>query len=280
MSFAATNAPYDTWAEAYRDWWGPILAPWSVRVLDWFDGSAAGDPILDGAPFHLVDVGTGTGALAVAALERWPQARVTGVDPAARMLELAAGTARQRGSGFAERLDLLVGSADRLPLPDASVDVAVSSFVIQLAPSRAAALREIARVVRPGGRFACLTWQADSLTFEPDDAFMLAVDELDLELPPLDGHSRPYPSPGAAARELRRAGFVEARAETVWLEHRYTPESYLGVLERWSEAELFEGLGPRLRLRLRSEALRRMRAVPREAFVWRRPLVSVVGRRR
>lgn len=275
MPFATTDEPYDAWAEAYRDWWGPVIAPSAVRLLDRLAASH-----LDGRPFEFVDVGTGTGALALAALERWPHARALAVDPASRMLELAAEEAGRRAPGLADRLRLEVGRADRLPLPDAAADVAVSSFVIQLVPSRTAALREIARVLRPGGLVALITWQAEELAFEPDEAFMLALDDLDIDAPPLEGDARPYTSPEAAAAEVRRAGFARVRARTEWLEHRYTPQTYLGVLEHWVESELFAGLGFARRHRLRREALRRMRRLPPDAFVWRRPLVSVVGVRR
>jgi SAM-dependent methyltransferase len=119
-------------------------------------------------------------------------------------VELAADEAER--CGVRDRPRLVVGTADRLPRPDSAVDVATSSFAIQLVPSRAAALREIARVVRPGGPFACITWQAERLPFDPDDAFMLAVDELDIDAPQVEDGGRPYASPDAAAAELRRAG--------------------------------------------------------------------------
>lgn len=275
MPFAPTDEPYDAWAESYRDWWGPVLAPSAARLLDRLAATH-----LDCRPFELVDVGSGTGALALAALERWPQALAIAVDPASRMLELAAEEADRRAPGLANRLRLEVGKADRLPLPDAAADVAVSSFVIQLVPSRTAALREIARVLRPGGLLALLTWQADELVFEPDDAFMLALDDLGIDAPPLEGDARPYTSPAAAAAEVRRAGFERVSARTEWLEHRYTPRTYLGVLEHWVESELFAGLGFARRHRLRREALRRLRRLPPDAFVWRRPLVSLVAYRR
>jgi len=275
MAFEPTDEPYDTWAEAYRDWWGPVLAPSAVRLLD-----RLADGRLDGRSFELVDVGTGTGSLAIAALERWPLARAIGVDPAARMLELAGAEARRISPELAERFRLAVGAADRLPLADASADAAVSSFVIQLVPSRTAALREIARVLRPGAPIAMLTWQADELIFEPDDAFMDAVDELAIDAPLLGGDTRPYTSPQAAATEVRRAGFERVSARTEWLEHRYTPESYLAVLEHWVETDLFANLGFARRHRLRREALRHLRRLPADAFVWRRPLVSVAGIRR
>ena len=75
---------FNEYADAYRDWWGPILEPAAVRLLDRISPPTGG-----GAAFDLLDLGTGTGALALAVLERWPGARVTGIDPSSRMLDVA-----------------------------------------------------------------------------------------------------------------------------------------------------------------------------------------------
>lgn len=265
---------YDEFAEAYRQWWGPIIAPSALRVLDDVEV-----PPGDGAGFDLLDVGTGTGVLAVAALQRWPGARVVAIDPSSRMLELAAEAARRRSPAGARRLRTITAGADPMPLADRSVDAAVSSFVIQLVPNRAAALREILRVLRPGGRFACVTWQDDDTRFEPDDAFTDALDELQIIPPPDDRDVHPYTSPHAAAAEFRRAGFREVRATPARLEHRFTPEGYLDVVEHWIDREIFAGLDAGTRVQLRTAALRRMRGLRAEAFTWRRPLVRMVGMR-
>jgi ubiquinone/menaquinone biosynthesis C-methylase UbiE len=275
MVFDDFEPPYDRYATAYRDWWGPVIAPSALRLL-----ASVGLPSGDTRQFEIVDVGTGTGTLALGALARWPEAQVTGVDPSNRMLELAAAAADQMDDDAARRLRLLQGNFDRLPLASGSMDVAVSSFVIQLIPSRAAGLREIRRILRPGGRFACVTWQAESNPFEPDDAFVEAVDELEIDLPPMDHDARPYTSPEAASSELRRDGFGNVQARVEWLEHPYTPETFLDVLEHWIESDLFEGLEPEMRDRLRQMTLEKLRPIPSDAFVWRRPLISVVGDRR
>jgi ubiquinone/menaquinone biosynthesis C-methylase UbiE len=265
---------FDEFAEAYRQWWGPLIAPAALQVLDDVEVPAG-----DGAEFDLLDVGTGTGVLAVAALERWPAARVVGIDPSSRMLDIAQDVARRRSPGSSRRLRTITAPADRIPLADRSMDVVVSSFVIQLVPSRAAALREVLRVLRPGGRFALVTWRDDDLHFEPDDAFADAMDELQIIPPPEERDVHPYTSPRAAAAEFRRAGFREVRAWPGWLEHRFTPEGYLDVLEHWMDRELFAGLDAGTRSQLRALAVRNMRDVRPQAFAWRRPLVRVIGRR-
>ena len=94
----------------------------------------------------LLDVGTGTGTLAIAALERWPAIRVTGIDPSGGMLDLARRAAGERlDPDAAARFATNVAPADRLPFDDAAFDHSVSSFVLQLVRSRQAALREVLR---------------------------------------------------------------------------------------------------------------------------------------
>lgn len=244
-----------------------------MTLLDRLDGAVPVD-----RPVRIVDVGAGTGTLSLAALERWPHARVVAVDPSARILDLAKVAAGERG--VRDRLQSEVGEAARLPLADASVDVAMTTFVLQLVPNRSAAVREAFRVLRPGGTFACLTWRANEDPFEAAASFELAADELDIDLPDRpDGVGRSYTTAASAAAELRRAGFRSMRAREQWLEHRFTPRSYLDVLEHWIEDDVFAALDEPMRQRLRAAALRRLEKLDPESLVWRRPLVSVVGRR-
>jgi SAM-dependent methyltransferase len=195
------------------------------------------------------------------------------------MLEIAAAAARRRSPALASRLQTITAAADRMPMVDAGIDAAVSSFVIQLVPNRAAALREVHRVLRPGGRFACVTWHADDPPFEPDDAFSDALDELQIVPPSDERDIHPYTSASAAAAEFRRAGFRKVRAWDVWLQHRFTPESYLDLLEHWIDRDLFASLDQETRLQLRARAMERMSDLRADAFRWRRPLVRVVGTR-
>jgi SAM-dependent methyltransferase len=268
---ASSEAPYDRWAADYRDYWAPVIAPAAVSLLDRLDGLIASDQ-----PATLVDIGTGTGTLALAALRRWRRARVIGVDPARRLLEIARRSARQqRHDG---RLETRVGDAGGLPLPDQGADAAVSSFVLQLTPSRSAAVREAFRVLRPGGVFAHLTWQRDDEPWEPEGVFDDALDALRIEPPPRSrGRDRSYPSPEAAAAELRRAGFASVSAGTEWLEHRFTPRGYLGLAEHWTEDDTFAILDEPMRARLRAEVLRRLDRLHPDELLYRRPLVSAAG---
>jgi SAM-dependent methyltransferase len=99
-----------------------------------------------------LDVATGTGEIAVPAAKAG--ASVTALDLAPELIE----TARRRAAraGVEARFD--VGDAERLPYPNASFDVVSSGFGVMFAPDQRAAAAELARVCRPGGRLALLTW--------------------------------------------------------------------------------------------------------------------------
>ncbi len=93
------------------------------------------------------DIGTGTGILATE-LARLG-VRVIGVDNSARMLDAAR--AKLAAEGLTESVELRRGEAHRLPIQDGEVDAAFAHMVLHYLPSPAEALREMARVVRPGG---------------------------------------------------------------------------------------------------------------------------------
>ena len=97
------------------------------------------------APATVLDAGCGTGRLLRAAAARWPDARLIGVDPAEGMLDVA----RQLTPDATFHRAL----AQSLPLPDASVDLVFSTISFHHWRDHAGGVREIARVLRPGGHF-------------------------------------------------------------------------------------------------------------------------------
>jgi demethylmenaquinone methyltransferase/2-methoxy-6-polyprenyl-1,4-benzoquinol methylase len=103
---------------------------------------------------RVLDVATGTADLAAEIARTIPEVTVVGVDPSARMLSV--GAAKVERAGLAHRVALTTGDAEHLPFDSASFDAAAMAFGIRNVPDRARALREIARVVRPGGRIAIL----------------------------------------------------------------------------------------------------------------------------
>jgi arsenite methyltransferase len=77
--------------------------------------------------------------------------RAIGLDMTDEMLDLARANAAQAG---VENVEFVKGYLEEIPLPDASVDVVISNCVINLAADKTRVLREAARVLVPGGRFA------------------------------------------------------------------------------------------------------------------------------
>ena len=106
----------------------------------------------DGAT--ILDLATGTADLAILIAAMVPGAKIIGVDPSSGML--AIGKKKVLAGGLADRIDLREGDAQALDLPDRSVDGVTMAFGIRNVPDRPRALREMARVTKPGARIAIL----------------------------------------------------------------------------------------------------------------------------
>jgi demethylmenaquinone methyltransferase/2-methoxy-6-polyprenyl-1,4-benzoquinol methylase len=102
----------------------------------------------------VLDLCTGTGDLAVAAISQSPGASVVGIDFAGQMLRLAQ--AKVRALVPAPAIALVQGDGTQIPLADASCDAATIGFGIRNVVEPSRALAEIARVLRPGSRLAIL----------------------------------------------------------------------------------------------------------------------------
>jgi SAM-dependent methyltransferase len=84
-----------------------------------------------------------------------PSGKSIGIDMTPEMIELARRNAAKAAGGAPfSNVEFHQATIDRLPLPDGSVDCVISNCVINLAPDKSAVFREIARVLRPGGRLA------------------------------------------------------------------------------------------------------------------------------
>ncbi len=110
---------------------------------------------LELAPGHRVlDLATGTADVALEVLRQQPDATVVGLDPSTQMLD--HGRAKIHRAQLDGAITLQRGIAERLPFDDQTFDSLAMAFGIRNVPDRPAALREMARVVKPGGRIAIL----------------------------------------------------------------------------------------------------------------------------
>lgn len=145
-------------AEVYDDFFVPALFGQFAGPICELGGIATGDTVLD--------VACGTGATTRAAAERaGPGGRVTGLDMNPGMLDVA----RRRSP----EIDWREGRAEALPFDDGAFDTVLCQFALMFFRDRALALREMARVVRTGGRIAVSVW--DHPGNSPGYAAMIAL---------------------------------------------------------------------------------------------------------
>lgn len=136
---------------AGRDWSLPFYDP-IVKLLG---GDKARRVLIDQAALQaghrVLDIGCGTGSLAVAIKQQHPDVAIVGIDPDAKAL----GRARRKATRAGVTIQFDQGFGDELPYPEASFDRVISSFMFHHLPAeeRVKTLRAIRRVLKPAGRF-------------------------------------------------------------------------------------------------------------------------------
>lgn len=128
------------------------------RLAEWLSFGQNGrwraalvDAVAAGAPTRILDVATGTAGVALALRSR-TGARVVGVDLDEQMARRGRANVARHGGG----IPIALARGEQLPLPDASVDAVSFCYLLRYVDDPAAALVELARVVRPGGVVASL----------------------------------------------------------------------------------------------------------------------------
>ncbi|MEV4613417.1 class I SAM-dependent methyltransferase [Kitasatospora sp. NPDC049258] len=241
---------------------------WARRSATYHDGFGAmtaglHEALLDaaavGAGIRLLEVGCGTGRLAARALARG--ARVVATDADRRM----AGAAAAALPGALVRTARLPG----LPFAGAEFDAAIGAFVINHVPDPPAAVADLGRVLRPGGRLVLSCWDTAERN-RAQGVFFDAVAEAGAARPPGVPAGSPfarYAGPEALAGLLRAAGLAEVRVERAGWTHRVDADRW------WQDvldgtvltAALIEGRPPQEVERIRA-AYGRLAARYRDGF--------------
>lgn len=176
-----------------------LFAPWSLGLID---------RVRPQPGERVLDLACGTGAVARETVKRIsPGGSVVGVDISPDMLRVANEIVGTR-DGVVQWQQ---ASADSLPLPDASVDVAICQQGLQFFPDKPAALRELRRVLKPGGRVALSVWR----TIEHHPVAQAMSTAASGKFGAMIRVSFALGEDGALQRMLEDAGFQSVRVESV-----------------------------------------------------------------
>lgn len=269
---------FDRTADGYLRWWAPMLAPASVRMIDRLDRVDPGLP--GGSARDVLDMGCGTGNGLFEAARRWPGTRLTALDASVGMLAVARREGARLDDSIARRIRYVEGGAEELPAPDSSFDVAMSGFVLQQVPDRMPVLRELRRVLKPGGIVAITGWLSEPQPFSAEAAVEDGLADAGVVRPiRLDVRSGPYRSARAAAEEMRAAGFRRVAARSDRLEYPWRVDDYIAYRTTTRDLPLFETLDAPTRRRAVEAIRKRLGALAPEQLVHRAPIVTIVARR-
>ena len=168
-----------------------------------------------GVPEAAVDVGCGTGNLALAVAGRWQECAVLGVDPSPAYVRAAAD--RSAGAG---RVGFVRGTADRLPLRDEAVDAALALLVLNFVPDPVLAVAEMVRVTRPGGVLGAAVWDYGG-GMQPLRLFWDAASRLDPTARGQDEGSMPLAGRGQLATAWRAQRLAAVADGALEVRRRY-----------------------------------------------------------
>ena len=185
-------------------------------------------------PRRILDVATGTGDLALAMARRMRGVQVLGVDLSENML--AEARRKATACGLDERVVLSLGDAERLEVADASVDVVTVAFGVRNFGDLGAGLREIVRVLKPGGKVVILEFSTPrnplfrrvyglySHRLLPAIGGMISKDRKAYEYLPASVDE--FPAPECFMAMMREAGFKDcrARSQSLGIAQIYTGE--------------------------------------------------------
>jgi ubiquinone/menaquinone biosynthesis C-methylase UbiE len=249
----------DPWSEASRarvsDRWAEAAAGWKQAPTDVLIAAAAIEP-----ESLVLDLACGSGDPALDIVQQFASVRVIGVDRSSAGLVLARQNAERARVG--SRIAFMQGDVQALPVASECVDRITCRFGVMFFQDAERAMREMRRVLKPGGRVALLVWGVFQQPFF--EATIGAVLQLvpGAELPEAARLMSRFAAPGSLAAELRKAGFCSIRETEMTL-----PRIWTGSAEQLWEYQqevstpcrpLFEKIPAALRPRIDSQVAARL----------------------
>ena len=202
---------FDRAASRYDDH-AALINEVGKRLLERLDG-------LNFAPTRILDLGCATGHQCLALRERFPHARIIGLDPSGPMLAQAR---RKRGR-WRRRFELVAGALPQLPLAADSIDLVYANLSLHHCQQIDAALAGTRRVLRPGGLLLVSVPGMDTLK-----ELRLAWHRVDPEALRV----MPFTDAQRLGTALTQAGFAEPVIDTDWLQSRFPrPGALLEMLK-------------------------------------------------
>lgn len=185
-------------AEAYERFmgrWSCLVAPLLVDFANVPDSG------------RVLDAGSGTGSLAFALARGGSHAQVLGIDPSEQYVQFA-----NANNPFPERVAFQAGDAQRLQLPDTAFEASLSLLVFNFIPDRQAALQELFRVTKPGGRVSAAVWDYSS-GMRMLRGFWDSAVSLDANAERLDEKHMPLCHTGELGQLWRQCGLANVREQ-------------------------------------------------------------------
>lgn len=188
--------------EQFMGRWSQLLAPQLIE----FGGVQDGD--------HILDVGTGTGALAAALLAHGKRVQITGIDPSETYLKYAAQENPDARATFE------VGDAQDMRFADAAFDRCLSLLVVNFIPDAAKAVNEMRRVTKSNGVIAAAVWDySDGMKMLR--VFWDEVTAVDPTADPRDERHMPHCTKDELLQLFRDGGLVEVEATALTIQQRF-----------------------------------------------------------